>query len=146
MTAEQKAEWGEDFNAIKDVDGFIRIQDLIVLFQQKGSNPTPSDEEDFRKMVDKDEDGKINLEEYMMLRQGALDMRFTQVDPTNDLIDALKEFDTNGDGTISKDELRGLLSGYDDKELEDLISAADQNGDGKLSISELAALMTAMNG
>ncbi|WAR19083.1 CALL5-like protein [Mya arenaria] len=82
------------------------------------------------------QDGNISLEEYCSMRENAQQMAFSNEDPT--------KFDTDGDETISKDELRNILSGFGDSELDDLIESADKNNDGKLSIGELAALMTEM--
>ncbi|XP_052769241.1 calmodulin-like isoform X2 [Mya arenaria] len=122
----------------------INIKDFVEKLQKEGKNPTPSDEEALLKSIDKDEDGNISLEEYCSMRENAQQMAFSNEDPTSSLMMALKEFDTDGDETISKDELRNILSGFGDSELDDLIESADKNNDGKLSIGELAALMTEM--
>lgn len=46
----------------------------------------------------------------------------------------LAVYDENNDGTISKEELHAILSGYEGSDLDDVITAADVNNDGKLSI------------
>ena len=64
-----------------------------------------------------------------------------------ELDELMAGLDTNGDGVLTKDELKGFLTdlNYTDEETEDTIDAwieyADSNGDGVLDKSEMAELL-----
>ena len=58
-------------------------------------------------------------------------------DPAAELTDAFMVFDKNGDGFVSREEIRCIL-GQDltinEVEIEDTLQTADKNGDGKIDI------------
>ena len=61
------------------------------------------------------------------------------------LLNSFAIFDTDGNGKLSKAELRNLLcrpsagtTGLDDEDIDEILSDFDRNGDGELSIYELA--------
>jgi Ca2+-binding EF-hand superfamily protein len=62
-------------------------------------------------------------------------MTFFCSDIQMELEQALKAFDENDDGTISKSELKTILTDYDDATLDEVIKHADTNNDGQLSIA-----------
>ena len=49
---------------------------------------------------------------------------------------AFQVMDTNGDGVVTKEELKNLLKGLgeevNDEVVEEMIKIADENGDGKI--------------
>ena len=51
--------------------------------------------------------------------------------------------DTNGDGFVTKDELKAMLSGLgepvDDSVVDEMVAVADTNGDGKVDFNEFVA-------
>ena len=51
-----------------------------------------------------------------------------------------KQLDKNGDGTLSRDEIRELFKmskcQYSQEDIEEIINAADKNKDGKISYEE----------
>ena len=59
-------------------------------------------------------------------------------------VDELKKafavMDTNGDGVVTKEELRNLLKGLgeevDDSVVDEMIKIADENNDGKIQFDE----------
>ena len=59
------------------------------------------------------------------------------VDDDDDVIAAFKVFDKNGDGYISSDELRQVMTQLGEKltddELDDMIQEADTDGDGQVN-------------
>jgi Ca2+-binding EF-hand superfamily protein len=64
---------------------------------------------------------------------------FNTVDPVEELTNAFKVFDRDGDGVITIDELRTTMKklgeSMPDDELEKIFKDADANGDGVLEIS-----------
>ena len=65
--------------------------------------------------------------------------------PDDDMIDAFRMFDLNGDGFISKDELCKVMKGLGEKlsdiELDNLLNEWDMNKDGKIDYNEFCAAM-----
>jgi len=57
-----------------------------------------------------------------------------------------REFDSDGDGFISPDELKTLLARYgyeaSDEELKEMMEEADRDGDGKVSLHEFISVMS----
>ena len=55
---------------------------------------------------------------------------------------AFAVMDANGDGVVTKDELRTLLKGLGeevtDEVVDEMIAIADENGDGKVDFEEFA--------
>ena len=53
---------------------------------------------------------------------------------------AFDKIDTNKDGSVSREELRGILKGlgeaFSDQAVDDMIKKADINGDGKIQFDE----------
>ena len=59
---------------------------------------------------------------------------------------ALRVFDTNGDGFISKEEFKGCMMHFTDEELPDweveqMLSEADLNNDGLIDYHEFSAMI-----
>ena len=56
---------------------------------------------------------------------------------------AFSVMDSNGDGVVSKDELKSLLKGLGedvtDDIVDEMIKIADENGDGKIQFEEFVA-------
>ena len=66
-------------------------------------------------------------------------------DPAGDLTEAFRVFDKNGDGFVSREEIRCIL-GQDmsiaEFEIEDTLQIADKNGDGKIDIQGITIQLT----
>lgn len=62
-----------------------------------------------------------------------------------DILQAFKTFDKNGDGYITLEELRWAMTNLGEKlndaELMEMIQAADVDGDGRLNFEEFAEVM-----
>ena len=60
---------------------------------------------------------------------------------------AFKAFDIDGSGTISADELKGILGryhNYDDNMWKEIIREVDTNGDGVIDLREFTEMMLKM--
>ena len=78
---------------------------------------------------------KIGLKEFIDIQTEAEKASFFKNDSQAELIEALKCFDASNDNTISKEDLRGILSEYDDAVIDDVFKAVGVYDDGKLSIT-----------
>ncbi len=63
-----------------------------------------------------------------------------------ELKQAFAAMDTNGDGQVTKEELKSLLSqlgeSVDDAVIDEMIKIADVNGDGKVDFNEFVKAAT----
>ena len=63
-----------------------------------------------------------------------------------ELKQAFAAMDTNGDGQVTKEELKSLLSqlgeAVDDSVIDEMIKIADVNGDGKVDFNEFVKAAT----
>jgi len=59
----------------------------------------------------------------------------------NNLKLAFQNFDTNGDGILSKDELKKVLGTTNNTYIQEIIKKVDENGDGNVSFEEFSIMM-----
>ena len=86
-------------------------------------------------LVSGDREIKIGLKEFTDIQSEAEKAQFFTEDSQTELIAALKCFDSRGDNTVSKDDLSGILSDYDDSIIDDLLKAVSVQDDGRISIT-----------
>ena len=95
-----------------------------VTFQQFQTLISKHDAEESEKKTDSDSDSDSDME---VLRKG------------------FKEFDLNGDGVLSRMEVRKMLTSLGENltkhQLDELLAKVDENGDGKLDFQEFKKLM-----
>ncbi len=121
----------------KDHSEFISKSELREALNIFGSRIKEEDIEDFFIEIDKDEDGKINFEEFFLLV--AREMQNSSSE--EELSAALKILDRKGDGTISTQDLFNLITIVGEKlskeEAEELIKEFDPHGTGIIHYQDL---------
>lgn len=91
--------------------------------------------------ADKDGNGTIDFAEFMemMPRQEKDD------NAEEEMLEAFQVFDTDGNGSITADELRQIFSNLGEKltdeEINDMIKEADMDGDGEINYQEFVKMM-----
>merc|ERR1712157_706784 len=85
--------------------------------------------------------GDFNEFVMMMDRRMSINSQRAEIEQT------FKVFDKNGDGKITFDELKEVLTQLGeevtDKDVSDMIKEADTNGDGAIDFDEFMVMMTA---
>ena len=94
--------------------------------------------------VDIDHNGKLDILEFIVFMSKVLNVHF---DNMEELKIAFKVFDANGDGKISRDELRYTFRNICGEQLEDddidkIISVYDDNKTGFLSYNEFVRMFS----
>ena len=97
---------------------------------------TEDDLKDMISVVDTKGDGKINFEEFVAM----MEKRKDEADTEQEIINAFRVFDKDGNGLISKAELTNIMSILGDtltnEEIEEMIIEADVDGDGFINYEE----------
>ena len=126
----------------KDNDGSITIKELRTAMRSLGYNPSAEELQDLIREYDKDDSGTIELNEFMKLMTN----KIKEQEEVNQLIEMFEVFDRNGDGLLSKDEIKNLFDSINeeisDEILEEFIKEADLDNDGKINFQEFVNLLT----
>jgi calmodulin len=123
--------------------GVIRTKDLGHVMRSIGYQTTPSELEKMIREVDPDGNGLIDFDDFklMMNRKGE-----SRLEIFNDelLNEAFRIFDKDGNGFITKMELRSVMRNLGEKltddELNDMIREADLDGNRQVDYAEFSAL------
>jgi len=130
----------------KDNSGYLCGREMPDLLRALGRNPTCDELNTIMAEVDVDHNGKVDLREFVV-------MMYNQVGITDDMEVmqmAFRFFDKNGDGQISKEELRGCILRYGerfvDEDLEEMMKNADLDRNGFIDFSEFVEMLTLEGG
>ena len=95
------------------------------------------------KEVDLNSDGKIKLEEFITLMM----KNSPDTQQEEEVINAFRVFDKEGNGLIQTDELKHIMMTIGDKmtegEADEMIHEADIDGDGTINYEEFVRMMMA---
>ena len=144
LTEEQIADFKEAFSLFdQNGDGTIRTRELGIVMRSLGQNPTAAELQDMVNEVGADGNGTIDFPEFLtiMARKFA-----TKTDDSEDeLREAFKVFDKDGDGFISASELRHVMVNLGerltDEEVDEMVREADIDGDGQINYEEFVKMM-----
>jgi len=143
LNDDQIVQLRETFTAI-DVngDGLLTLEELKAGLSRAGLTSVPSELQQIMEGLDSDNSGVIDYTEFLA---ATVDRRsYLQEDVCRTAFDV---FDLDGDGTISQDELKKVLSTSEVQsmlsvqEASDLVRHADTNGDGRIDFTEFMAMM-----
>eukprot|EP00438_Fugacium_kawagutii_P009822 Skav212323 [mRNA] locus=scaffold3374:166035:166867:- [translate_table: standard] len=102
-----------------------------------GQNPTEAELQDMINEVDADGNGTIDFPEFLSLMARKMKDPVRDTDTEEELIEAFKVFDRDGNGFISAAEK------LTDEEVDEMIREADVDGDGQINYEEFVKMMMA---
>lgn len=142
LTPENIAEYKDAFKLFdKDQDGFITIDELESVMNSLGQFPTKSELKEMIDEVDSDGNGKIDFSEFLTM----MARKMKESDVEAEYKDAFAVFDKDGDGFISAQELKEVMTSLGenptDNYIKQLMSAADVNKDGRIDFEEFINMM-----
>merc|ERR1712187_508105 len=124
-------------------DSRLSPKELGTLLNSLGQNPTEPDIQDMIATVEPDENGCIDFPDFLSL----MARKMKDNDTEEELIEAFKVFDRDGDGLISAAELRHVMTNLGEKltdeEVDEMIKEADIDGDGHINYEEFVRMMMA---
>ena len=134
ITEEQKQEIKEAFDLFDtDGSGNIDQKELKVAMRALGFEPK---REEIKKMiadVDKDNSGVIDFPEFLTM----MARKMKDTDSEEEIREAFRVFDKDGNGFISAAELRHVMTNLGEKltdeEVDEMIREADIDGDGQVN-------------
>jgi len=110
-------------------DGTISTKDLGTVMRSLGQNPTAAELQDMIHEVDCDGNGTIDFPEFLSLQA----RKMKDTDTEEELIEAFKVFDRDGNGFISAAELRHVMTNLGEKltdeEIDEMVREAEVSGD-----------------
>ena len=142
LTEEKIQEFKEAFEIFdKDKDGYITIKELSEIMKQLGQVPSEVELQDMINEVDVDGNGNIDFKEFL----GLMARKMRDTDTEEELIEAFKVFDRDGNGLISNQELKHVMISLGEKineeEVEEMIKEADIDGDGFINYEEFVRMI-----
>ncbi|ELU17528.1 hypothetical protein CAPTEDRAFT_97188, partial [Capitella teleta] len=121
----------------KDGDGTITTEELATAMRKMGHTPTATELQEMIAEADADGNGTIDFKEFVALMTKSLKEEEVYVNP--EVVSAFNVFDKDGDGFISRNELRRVMDLFYDEPKDDLMNSimreADLDGDDAISFS-----------
>lgn len=106
-----------------NADGFLSSNEFIIAIQAFGLNPSQSEISKYKKQIGRDENGNITFKDFSNFMHDKMSL----FESPEDIIDAFRTFDMEGNGLISVEELRHVLMNLGEKlneqEIDELIKA-----------------------
>ncbi|KAM9391943.1 calcium-binding protein 5b [Pholidichthys leucotaenia] len=131
----------------KDKDGFISCKDLGNLMRTMGYMPTEMELIELSQNINMNLGGRVDFDDFLELMTPKLLKETEGMIGLKELKDAFKEFDVDGDGSITCDELKHamekLMGTHTSKnEADAVLKEVDGNGDGTVDFEEFVRMMS----
>ncbi|KJA13844.1 hypothetical protein HYPSUDRAFT_98708, partial [Hypholoma sublateritium FD-334 SS-4] len=120
-----------------DGDGTITTAELGAVMRSLGRTPTDAELQEILRGVDRDQNGTIELAEFVELMGRSHQTLSPGAEPQDELWQAFAVFDKDASGKISISELEVVMHSLGERltpdELEIMIKEADLDGDHEIS-------------
>ena len=142
LTEDKINEFKEAFKIFdKDKVGYIITKELGDIMKILGQIPSEVELQDMINEVDIDGNGTIDFKEFL----GLMARKMRDNDSEEELIEAFKIFDRDGNGLISNVELQHVMTSLGENvtmdEVDEMIKEADLDGDGYINYEEFVKMI-----
>ncbi|XP_033106702.1 calmodulin-like [Anneissia japonica] len=142
LTEEQVEEIKEAFTCFDTKgEGSISAASLKEVMKNLGQEPSDEEIQNMISEVGCGESGSIDFDDFLVMMAHVMQC----ANQEEELKEAFRMFDGDGNGVISIDELRQVVEGLghlSPDEVEDMIKEADIDGDGQVNYEEFVEMMT----
>ena len=125
----------------RDKDGTIKVKELGNVMRTLNVDFTEQELNEMIQEADANKNGSLEFEEFVHL----MNKRNKETDKEEEVINAFRVFDKDGDGVISTADLVHYLTTLGDiltdEEVEEMIKEADIDGNGNINYEEFVRLM-----
>ncbi|CAH0017824.1 unnamed protein product [Clonostachys rhizophaga] len=125
----------------QDKDGQITAAELGDVMRALGQNPTEPELQTIIDEADLDNNGALEFSDFVRLMSD----KVKPISLDEELWQVFVMLDRNGDGRVSKEELREamavLANGVSEADLNEMLQAADEDDDGHISYEEFVKVM-----
>jgi len=137
VAQDRRKEYKDAFEMFdKNKDGVITTKELAHIMRSLNQDPTEEELNEMIEEVDLDKNGEVDFEEFITL----MNRRSKEIDIEEEVLNAFKIFDKEGNGLISITELRHIMMTLGDQlseeEIDDMLKEADNDGDGYINYEE----------
>lgn len=105
-----------------------------------GQNPTDAEITRMIQSVDENNNGLIDFPEFLIL------MEHKMRDTDDEMLVAFKQFDIDGNGQISREELKltmtKLCGNLSEEQIDHIVHEVDKDGDGQINYDEFVEMMS----
>lgn len=138
LTEQQSASIKEAFSLFdKDNDGYITSKELGTVMRSLGQNPSQSELQDM--ISETNSNGLIDFPEFLTL----MARKMKDSDSEEEIREAFRVFDRDGNGFISTAELRHVMTSIGEKlsedEVNEMIKEADVDGTGQIDYNDFVS-------
>lgn len=136
---EKRQEYKEAFDMFdKDGSGHISVDEIYRVMKNMGMDMTKDEIKSMIADLDEDGSGEIDFEEFITFMQRT--QVNEEISEEEEVIRAFQTFDKDGNGYLTCDEFKYILTNLGDKFAEDevmeIFKEADLNHDGKIEYRE----------
>ena len=125
----------------KNSDGYVNTNELGTLVRAINLNPTETELEELKKKIDSSNSGQFNLPQL----ENLVRVRGPDPDTLQDVIDALKVFDSDHDGKISVEEFVYAMVNMGERmteaEVREIIADSELDGGNAIKVEEFAKMI-----
>merc|ERR1712106_1008865 len=126
-------------------DGHLDKSEMKKLLVSSGKNVSDQEVAALFAQGDVDGDGMIDIQEFVKLMFPAAAATVTKVQQSfknlNDVKAAFRRFDSDGDGHISRTELRQAMSSFSEAEVDSVFALGDKDQSGGIDYQEFIGMM-----
>jgi len=125
----------------RDKDSLVNAKELGSILKSLGHDCNEIELNSMIDDVDMDLDKHINFDEFLTI----MNKRSIEIDIEEELMEAFKVFDKDGNGRLEANELRHIMltlgERLSDEEIEEMINEADSKGLGYIDYKDFVKIM-----